>query len=69
MPAQPTHAAGEEPGSEKLATSVKASIIENNVRTEPVAPNGLGLPLLPFGETKEGLVVRDQWLVLLHHCS
>lgn len=69
MPDQPTHATGKQPGSEKLTTSVKASIIANNVRTEPVAPNGLGLPLLPSGKTKEGLVVSDQWLVLLHHCS
>lgn len=68
MPDWPTSATGEEPGSAKLATSVKVSIIANNVGTEPVAPNGLGLPSLPFGKTKEGLVVRDQRLVL-HRCS
>lgn len=38
MPDWPTRATGEEPGSKKPATSVKASVIANNVGTEPVTP-------------------------------
>lgn len=68
MPGQPTHTTGEEPGSEKLTTFVKVYIIATNARIEPIAMDGLGLPLLPLGKTMEGVVVRGQCLVLLHHC-